>query len=60
MTEIEDICLHCKHHKTKSINGIIVADYCKKRNANHHWLIKCSDFSRSLKSRLGLIKVVEK
>ena len=52
---IKDICLHCKHHKNKSINGVTVADYCKKGHGNHHWLLQCRDFSRNWKSRLGLI-----
>ena len=49
------ICEHCKHYKTKKLNGVIVSEYCKKSKTLHHF-IKCKDWSRSLKSRLGLVE----
>ena len=49
------ICEHCKHYKTKTLNGVIVSEYCKKGSGNIHWVLKCPYWSRSLKSRLGLV-----
>ena len=49
-----NICKHCRHYKTKHLKGIIVAEYCKN-GANSVGFLKCDGFSRSLKSRLGLV-----
>lgn len=49
------ICEHCKHYKTKKLNGVIVSEYCKKSKGSLHYFLKCSGWSRSWKSRLGLI-----
>ncbi len=51
-----DICLHCKHHKTKHLNGKVVSDYCDLAVWHHHHILQCCYFKRSLKSRLGLVK----
>ena len=51
------ICNHCRHRKIKYLKGTIVADYCKKYGNPRGFPegLKCRGFSRSLKSRLGLI-----
>ena len=49
------ICEHCKHYKTKKLNGVIVSEYCKKGGPVHSY-IKCNSWSRSWKSRLGLVE----
>lgn len=51
-----DICLHCRHHKTKYLNGKLVSDYCDLAVWHHHHILQCCYFKRSLKSRLGLVK----
>lgn len=50
-----DICLHCKHHKTKVLNGVLVSDYCDL-SPYHHNVLRCRYFKRSWKSRFGLVK----
>lgn len=55
------ICEHCRYYKTKKLNGVIVVEYCKKYSSSNftfglHSFIKCNGWSRSLKSRLGLVK----
>lgn len=57
-----NICPHCRHRKTKHLNGYVVADYCKKYGNPRCFpeCCRCGGFSRSLKSRLGLVtEVVE-
>ena len=56
MTGKFDICLHCRHLKRKYMNDKLVSDYCNKGSSNVHCIIKCNSFSRSWKSRLGLVK----
>ena len=55
VTRMADICLHCKHHKTKYLNGKLVSDYCNLGVWNHYYLLTCTYFKRSWKSRLGLV-----
>ena len=50
------ICEHCRHYKTKKLNGKIVSECCKKRSNRLHDFIECDMWSRSWKSRLGLVK----
>ena len=52
------ICEHCRHYKTKKLNGVIVSEYCKKEQGGLHYYIKCHIWSGSLKSRLGLVNEV--
>lgn len=52
----DDICLHCKHLKRKYLNGKLVSDYCNKGALNVHHLLRCREFSRNWKSRLGLVE----
>lgn len=49
------ICEHCRHYKTKKLHGEIVSEYCTKKKPVNYY-IQCSNWSRSLKSRLGLVK----
>ena len=51
-----DICLHCKHLKRNYLNGRLVSDYCNKGALNVHHILRCREFSRSWKSRLGLVE----
>ena len=51
-----DICLHCKHLKRNYLNGRLVSDYCNKGALNVHHILRCGEFSRSWKSRLGLVE----
>lgn len=57
----DGICNHCRYRKIKYFRGYIIADYCK-RYGNPRCFPKCErcgGFSRSLKSRLGLVKGLE-
>ena len=53
-----DICLHCRHLKRKYLYGKLVSEKCTQpvSEINVHWILRCPYFSRSLKSRLGLVK----
>ena len=57
MTDDEGICKYCRHRKIKYLKGTIIADYCKKYGNPRCFpeCLECRGFSRSLKSRLGLI-----
>ncbi len=57
MTDDNGICKHCGHRKIKKLHGVIVSDYCKKYGNPRCFpeCLNCRGFSRSLKSRLGLI-----
>lgn len=57
--ELTDICLHCKHHKTKVLNGVLVSDYCDL-SPYHHNILRCRYFKRSWKSRFGLVREADK
>lgn len=53
-----EICPHCRHRKTKYLDGIKVVDCCRKYGNPRCFpnCLTCSGFSRSLKSRLGLVR----
>ena len=53
-----DICLHCKHLKRKYLFGKLVSEQCTQTisGVNVHNILKCPYFSRSWKSRLGLVE----
>lgn len=54
----DGICNHCRYRKIKYFKGTKVSDCCK-RYGNPRCFPKCLEcvgFSRSLKSRLGLVK----
>ena len=54
-----DICIHCRHYKKKRLHGRIVSERCANRHmGNNVHFRKCSGFSRSIKSRLGLVTQV--
>ena len=51
------LCSHCRHRKIKFFKGQVTVDHCKKSNlACYPNCYMCDWFSRSLKSRLGMIK----
>lgn len=52
------ICNHCRHHKVKYLNGYVVSRKCKAIGGcvAFNTFSQCQYFSRSLKSRLGLVK----
>ena len=58
----DGICKHCKHRKTKKLNGNVVSDRCEKEfyaffnPVCFPDCVKCDKFERSWKSRLGLVK----
>ena len=54
----DGICNHCRHRKTKYLKGTMVSDYCRKYGNPRCFpkCMECAGFSRSLKSRLGLVK----
>ena len=54
----DGICKHCRHYKTKSFKGMLIAEYCRKYGNPRCFpsCLRCEGFSRSLKSRLGLVK----
>ena len=51
-----DVCNHCRYYKTKHIKGVLVSEYCKK-GSRRLGVLQCDGFSRSLKSRLGLVVI---
>ena len=51
------LCPHCRHRKIKFFKGQITTNHCKKGNPRcYPNCYTCGWFSRSLKSRLGMIK----
>lgn len=53
------ICNHCRHHKVKYLNGVKVSERCAKILNPNFDCLECYLFSRSLKSRLRLVKELE-
>ena len=53
----DGICKHCRHRKTKLLQGKIVSDYCKKYGNPLCFpeCYTCNGFNRSIKSILRLI-----
>ena len=54
-----NICPHCKHYHSEKLKGLIVNEKCKVYFISPVCFPecqKCSGFSRSLKSRLGLVR----
>ena len=56
MNDDFDICLHCKHYKKEYFKGRLIADCCNIGSRNVHQTLQCRFFSRTLKSKLGLVK----
>lgn len=53
------ICNHCRYHKVKYLNGVKVSERCAKILNPNFDCLECYLFSRSLKSRLGLVKELQ-